>query len=230
MRLTNSRPRSRPPFKPLDVIVGAYLGGLLSLGASLAQTRETIAFDIPAQPLDQALAAFSVDSGLQIFYENSLTTGHHSTAVKGVMGPGAALRILLWGSGLSARVIAADTISVVKPRDSETITQGERLAYIPYYGFIQTSMMKALCQRTETRPGRYHIALQYWIDPIGRLTRLKLIGSSQSAMRDAAIIKAVRGIALPPPGDMPQPVTMVIEPTSVAAPNACGPNPVPGRS
>jgi hypothetical protein len=179
--------------------------------------------------LDQALAAFGMDSGLQIFYENSLTTGHYSTAVKGVMGPGAALRILLWGSGLSARVIAADTISVVKPRDARTIAREERIAYIPYYGFIQTSMMKALCQRTETRPGRYHIVLQYWIDPIGRLTRLKLIGSSQSAMRDAAIIKAVQGIALPPPGDMPQPVTMVIEPTSTATPSACGPNPVAGR-
>ena len=182
-----------------------------------------ITFDIPAQPLDQALDAFGAASGLQIFYENSLTTDHRSTAVKGVFEPQAALRMLLWGSGLTARLIAAGTISVAKSWDAGTALAERRAeqAYLPYYGFLQAGVMNVLCGHTETRPGSYHIALQYWIGPTGRVERFKLIGSSGSTARDNAIMDAMQGLALPPPGDMPQPVTMAIEPIASSEPTGC---------
>ncbi len=194
--------------------------------AAAAQSRGplatgSIAFDIPAQPLDQALEAFGAASGLQIFYENILTNGHRSTAVKGVFTPRAALQILLWGSGLTARVIAVDTISVAKPPDAALAKRQTGHAYLPYYGVLQAGIMKALCASAETRLGAYHIALQYWINPAGRIARFKLLGSSGNDERDKAVMTAMQGLVLPPPLDMPQPVTMAIEPTRSAA---CAPS------
>jgi hypothetical protein len=122
---------------------------------------------------------------------------------------------LLRGSDLTARVIATGTISIAKLTDAdinETRRQTD-VAYFPYFGLLQAGVMKALCSRAETRPGNYHIALQYWIDVRGKIARLRLIGSSGTSERDAAIMDAVQGLTLPPPGgDMPQPVTMAIEP------------------
>jgi hypothetical protein len=203
------------------LFVVACLNGFLPSEAAIAQSGRVaptglIVFDIPAQPLDQALDTFSAASGLQVFYENSLTSGRHSAPVKGVFEAERALRRLLWGSGVTARVIAPGTISLAAPDNAGAASLPQQQAdpaYLSYYGSLQASVMKALCGRTETRPGNYHIALQYWIDRRGRIARFKLIGSSGSDERDAAIIGAVQGLVLPPPGDMPQPVTMAIEPT-----------------
>jgi TonB family protein len=179
-----------------------------------------ILFDIPAQPLDQALDAFGAASGLQIFYENSLTSGRRSTAVHGRFDRQGALRILLQGSGLAGRVIATGTISIAKLRDADAAPANgsAEAAYLPYYGRVQADVMKMLCGRAVIRPGNYRIALQYWIDARGRIARLTLIGSSGNDERDSAIMAAVKTLSLPPPGDMPQPVTMAIEPVQ---PDGC---------
>jgi len=73
--------------------------------ADETQLRDVIDFDIAAQPLDKALDAFGNASGIQIFYETSVTAGHRSTAVKGTLAPMTALRTLLRETGLTARVI-----------------------------------------------------------------------------------------------------------------------------
>jgi TonB family protein len=184
------------------------------------RTNGPILFDIPAQPLDQALDAFGAVSGLQIFYENASTSGRRSTAVHGTFDRQVALRILLQGSGLAARVIATGTISVAKLGDADAAPANgsAEAAYLPYYGRLQADVMKMLCGKTETRPGKYHIALQYWIDARGRIASLTLIGSSGNHERDSAIMAAVKALSLPPPGDMPQPVTMAIEPVQ---PDGC---------
>jgi hypothetical protein len=201
------------------ILIVSLNGGIPSEAAAAesdgAPPAGLIVFDIPAQPLDQALDAFGAASGLQVFYENSLTSGRRSTAVKGTFAAEPALRMLLSGSGLMARVIAPGTISVAAPdsMDARSLAkQGPDVAYRPYYGFLQAGVMKMLCRTAETRPGSYHIALQYWIDPWGRIARVKLIGSSGNDERDGAIVDAMQALVLPPPGDMPQPVTMAIEP------------------
>jgi TonB family protein len=204
------------------VCINSCLSAASAVAQSKAAAAGSIAFNIPAQPLDQALDAFGAATGLQIFYENSLTDGRRSTAVEGVFEPRPALRMLLSGSGLTGRVIAPNTISIAGADDMEA-AQAKRqaeLTYRPYYGFLQQGVMKALCGREETRPGNYHVAIQYWIDPAGRIERFRLIGSSGNAERDAAVLEAMRGIVLPPPGDLPQPVTMSIEPVGASG---CGP-------
>jgi hypothetical protein len=219
------RSASNPDIRTLASLVSRWLLLVVCMGGSLLSwtvvarssglaPNGLIPLDIPAQPLDQALDAFGAASGLQIFYESGLTAGRHSTALKGTFDPQVALRVLLQGSDLTARVIAVGTISVAKLRDAD-VAEAKRQAeanYLPYYGMLQAGVMKALCIRAETRPGNYHIALQYWIDVGGKVARVRLIGSSGANERDAAIIEALRGLILSPPGDVPQPVTMAIEP------------------
>lgn len=59
-------------------------------------------FDIPAQPLGQALVAFSTAAGEQVIVSPNLVAGRTSRAVNGALAPDAALAKLLAGSGLIA--------------------------------------------------------------------------------------------------------------------------------
>jgi len=202
-------------------VVVVWLAVSLGQGPEAAESAGTstgsriIAYDIPAQPLDEALDAFSGTSGIQVFYENSLTEGRRAAEVKGKFDAATALGLLLFESGLTARIIATNTISIAKPQAAEAPGTAERQAkraYVPYYGLMQTGIMKALCANAATRPGDYHVALQYSLNPLGRVERLKLIRSSGNSKRDAAIIGTLQNIMLLPPGGMPQPVTIAIEP------------------
>ena len=40
-----------------------------------------------------------------------------------------------------------------------------------YYSRLQTSLRAALCAEADARPGGYRIALQFWIDPAGKVER-----------------------------------------------------------
>lgn len=76
----------------------ASLGFALSLQAALAQN---VSFDIPAQPLPGALAAFARQSGLQLAFPPALVQGKQGHAVSGTRDVQAAL---LAGTGLQGQV------------------------------------------------------------------------------------------------------------------------------
>ncbi|WP_369942074.1 TonB-dependent siderophore receptor [Xanthomonas medicagonis] len=104
-------PSSRP--RPLSQAVRACLqfGLALSLSApalALAQsppapTAARIAFDIPAQDLPGALAAFGRVSQQQLAYDRAVVAGKRSSALSGSYGAQEGLDLLLAGTGLSAR-------------------------------------------------------------------------------------------------------------------------------
>ncbi|HKU97356.1 MAG TPA: TonB-dependent receptor [Vineibacter sp.] len=60
-------------------------------------------FNIPAQSLDSALAAYAAATGVQVLYDSRLTAGLQSAGVSGNLGPQEALTRLVAGSGLLAR-------------------------------------------------------------------------------------------------------------------------------
>ena len=64
--------------------------------------RETVAFDIPAQPLDKALVQFSRQSKIAVMAPTNLTNGKMSTAVDGDLTPAKALSAILQGTDLEA--------------------------------------------------------------------------------------------------------------------------------
>jgi hypothetical protein len=64
-------------------------------------------FDLPAQPLISALETYGAVSGLQVVYESALANGSVCGSERRVYTRGA-LRMLLAGTGLSPRYMAAD--------------------------------------------------------------------------------------------------------------------------
>ncbi len=79
----------------------AALGVALSIQAALAQN---VAFNIPAQPLAPALAAFAQQSGLQLAFPPELVQGKQAHAVSGNHDIHQTLAELLRGSGIEGRV------------------------------------------------------------------------------------------------------------------------------
>lgn len=180
-------------------------------------------FAIPAQAMDRALEAFSAASGIQVFYETTLTAGRRSTEVRGLMDREAALRRLLQGSNLTARLIAVDTITIALASDEpDTALRQAKLSSIAYYGAMQADIMAALCRNALTRPGAYRAALQYWVDDSGSVARVRLLRSSDDDVRDDAIIRVLRATVFrPSPHMIPQPITFAVEPASSQGPVQC---------
>jgi TonB family protein len=196
--------------------------GLFSSAQPAVAQDNQIAFDIPSQPLDDALDSFGVVTGLQVFYETAVTAGLKSNAVKGEYDTATALSILLRGSELQARVLAPSTITIEQADAGAPGLQEAKRASLPYYGSIQTSIMHALCQSPATRPGTYQIALQYWVDETGRVARSRLLASSGDAQRDAAIVRVVSSTVFNAQASkVPQPVTFAVVPTTGDASDVC---------
>ena len=86
---------------------------------------QTIRFDIPAQPLETALAAFGEQSGLQVSADAALTASQKAKSVQGEFTPADALQALLEGTGLSYRFLRDNTVMLVEePNQSSEITLG----------------------------------------------------------------------------------------------------------
>lgn len=77
---------------------------------------ESVAFDIPPQPLRTALTAFAEQSGWQLFYSAEVADGLLSNGVAGPLGPDAALKTLLSGTGLDFRLTAPRVITLIQAR------------------------------------------------------------------------------------------------------------------
>src|SRR6202012_6261247 len=69
-------------------------------------------FDIAAQPLVNALDAYSSLTGFETLYDSAIARGRSSSAVQGTFTAADALRIMLAGTSLSARLIPRDAVSI----------------------------------------------------------------------------------------------------------------------
>jgi hypothetical protein len=183
-----------------------------------------IEVDIDAQPLDQALNSFSAASGFQVFVEADLLVGHRSTAVKGLIERENALQQLLQGTDLVAHLIAANTITIVATHAATAEVRQAKRAAAASYGAIQDTIVRALCRNAEAEPGQYRASFQYWFDMFGRVTDFRMIRSSGDGRRDDAIGRAVRSAAIHfSARNVPQPVTISIEPSGREGETGCLP-------
>lgn len=190
--------------------------------AALAQQRVAdgapIAFDIAAQPLDAALAAYTQATGMAVLVTSRLTAGRQGNAVRGRLAPREALGLLLAGTGLQARYSSASAFTLVEapasapaPRASATTPSA---ALTRYAGILQNTVTRALCQWTGARFGRYRASLQLWIGRNGVVRQARVLSGTGHARRDAALAGVLSGLIMdtPPPADLPQPVTIVLAP------------------
>lgn len=215
----------------LPFILGGALSAALHAGGTVSTaaveevltgrpTAGRIAFDIPSQPLAMALRAYSAATGVGVLVDGGLTAGRHSAAVTGVLAPEEALQTLLVGTGLAARYAAPTAFTLVPARPDQPRGSSD---HSHYFLAVQAALKRVLCQREETQPGRYRIALQLWIDQSGAVLRADLLGSSGTLERDALISDVLKGVTIepPPPAGLPQPVTVVVLPRPSARSTDC---------
>ena len=217
----------------LRLIAAIALVGAAALHGALADDRRgttadptrAIAFDLPAQPLESALEAYSVASGWQVVYNASLAARRRSSDVKGDFTPDAALRALLAGTGLMPQYKAADG-AILVPDPMATLAPDDIADVVDpslkdYYGLVQTGLKRVLCASRQIRTGSYRIALEL----LDRIAHGDACGASGSTGRvdidesfNRAVGRSPSGAA--PPAGFSQPVVLLVTPDLVAKCNA----------
>jgi hypothetical protein len=191
---------------------------------------DSMAFDIPPQPLLSALRAYSEVTGQAVLVDDTLAVGRTSPGVRGNYDRTDALRRLLAGTGLVA-IYSSDqafTLKLAAPdravgngmheRAEGLGARGNEIVIEQYAAKIQGPIEAALCQFDDTRPGDYRLALQMWIDDAGRVQRTRLLTPMTQSRRKADVLRALAALTLdPPPSGMPQPITLLLLPGRDAA-------------
>jgi hypothetical protein len=221
-----------PRLHPVRSLFSAVcLAGLVMVDAPAPAAERTeatgkapsFAFEIPPQPLEAALDAFSSISNVQVLYETSLTSERRSAKVKGVFTPQAALDAMLAGTGLTAWHTTEDSYSLVRQQDATSLGSNdpgrlppEIARYGHFLGAVQAGLLDTLCRKAETRPGRYEIALKFTVGSSGAVLQTSLLSSTGDRERDARIVAAVEHLTVgeAPPPQLSQPITMLIAPRS----------------
>ncbi len=108
-------------------IAMAFSAPLIVQAAEPAQTQSSIyRFDIPAQALDGALAGFSAVTRIQVLVPAELTQGMSSPGLAGDHAASEALARLLAGTGLVARFVDGDTVTLERSTATDgTLELGE---------------------------------------------------------------------------------------------------------
>lgn len=196
------------------VAIAAWL--LLSFAA--AAQDGVHAYDIPAQPLEQAVERFSVISGWSVMYPGDLAAGRSSHALRASLAPLPALQMLLQDTGIEAEVIGEQR--VVLRRGGQSVAEADVGTGLPVaerrrrYGGLQQRLRAAFCDDPEIAPGRYAATLRFRVDGEGQVQQPELLSGSGSARRDARLLQAMQGLVLAAEaGELPQPVTLQIRPS-----------------
>jgi TonB family protein len=218
-----------------DGIAGAPLPDRAEAGG----VERLFEFDIPAQPLADALNRYAFLTQQPAMYASDMSTGRTSSAVQGRYTPEAALQRLLAGTGLTAekvRTDAGDTFILTEAgagmapaaaSDADAAHAGMAALLSDragYSGLVQNRILQALCSGAGTAPGRYSSLLRFRIDVDGSVRDARLLDSSGNAARDAALLAAVQGVHIdwpPPAGLAQQALTMAILPGAAGASASC---------
>ena len=175
-----------------------------------------LAFDIPAQPLDQALEAYATTSRQSVLYDSHLTEGRTSRPVQGDYTPLDALDAMLEGSGLKVRYTSAKALVLVRADSPAPAVQADARALQRYRGLLQARVAEAFCANPRLSAGDRRIALRLWIGTQGSIERADLLDTTGDADVDVAVVASLRGLPLgqPLPAGAAQPFTMLIMPRS----------------
>ena len=143
------------PMSPYRCVtrVPALIGTLVILlgGAGVAWAQEST-YNIPAEPLSQALRDYGRESGRQIIFTEDLVRGLTSHEMRGSYTANTALAHLLDGTGLVARLRPSGAIMIERSSDAQTkgdainpATGGKRVARLsraPDSGAAQDSQQQ----------------------------------------------------------------------------------------
>lgn len=212
----------------------------LAIGMSLAQAGTAapprpaaaqahaagMAFDLPAQPLAEALETFGALTGWSGFYQADKVAGLRAPALAGRYPPEAALRLLLQGSGLALHFTAPGAF-VLEPGGERAEASGAvapALRDPVYDGLLQSRVREIFCRDARTAPDGWRVALSFHVDGEGRIARPMLLDTTGDAARDGAILQALREVRVgrpPPARNAAEPFVMLIVPRALAAGRDC---------
>jgi hypothetical protein len=190
----------------------------------------TFHFELPAEPLADALDAYGHMTRQSVMAQTSLLAGRSSPALSGDYSAHDALQRLLAGTGLQASYTDTDEAVIVPLSTGESqqqaVSSPSTIAaadidgvmddgdFRSYAAMVQTRLTDALCASPQTRPGTYRLVAQLRIGATGSVMASKLVASTGLPMRDAAIERAIQALMLdsaPPPG-LPEPLTILLRP------------------
>lgn len=193
-----------------------------------------VSFDMPARPLADALVDFANLTGMTALVDGKLASGLRSSPVKGRLTSADALRVLLAGTGLSIRYAGINAFTVGPPLEEDKAQGGAGsqtvlpVDYSAYFSRLQDAVEQVLCHGEDTRPGGYRAAFQIWVEENGAVGALHLLSSTGDESRDAAITtRLTKSAVVPPPGNIPQPFTILLQAkaTGVACARPTEPHP-----
>src|SRR5471032_1396917 len=222
---------------PASVTVLALAGYLVLLGFLTAAVlvraqpgeERVLQFDIAAQNLGDALDQYSRRTGIAVLMDQRYAQ-RQAGAARGMQTAGAALQVLLAGTGLRARQSHAQSITMYAPTGAaESADPPAALAvaasdipgvvkgggeYAAYLSRLQSTLLRLLCRAAQTRPGAYRLALQLYLNDMGVVNRVQLLDSTGLRARDTAIARLLLGmkVGAAPAPSMPQPVSILLLP------------------
>ena len=203
-------------------LTGALTAPPAAWAAAPADARQE--FDIPAQDLRVALEAFDTATGISVLYGSDLAPGRQSSALRGRYAPDAALRLLLEGTGLIAQVVG-DQAFVLRPAPgapSGGAVSAQARHRRAFEARLQQRVLDALCRQPASAPGVYRAALALRLDRQGQIGSVRLLDSTGSAARDAAIRAALQGLPVgEPSGDPGKAYVVLVLPRESRKPADC---------
>ncbi len=191
-------------------------------------------FNIPAQSLAAALDRYAVITGSPVLFSSKLAAGRNASAVNGRHEAGAALAMLLQGTGLGVEPLhegGLDTF-VLKPlpaQDAAAIaaagSPGGHAVSEDYDALVQSRVWEAFCGNAQTAPGSYRGLLRFRVDEQGHVRQPRLLSSTGDKRRDAMLTDALGKVSVgrPPPSGLMQPLTMLMLPQGQIAGRSCPP-------
>lgn len=190
----------------------AALGALLTW-PSVGRVATTVMFDMPAQPLSQALAAFSEQTGISILVTSDLIHNKIAAPVHGRLTPSTALRALLEPTDLEVRRVDASAWTLLprEPQHTDTVTPPANTVTRAYAGAVQRHIARLLCRGHADQLGRTRLALQLWVRGDGLIERVHVLDPEHAPRWGSAVHETLEGsrIAAPPP-NQPTPLTVLL--------------------
>ncbi|MFJ3047945.1 STN domain-containing protein [Herbaspirillum chlorophenolicum] len=228
----------RPSFAQTIKALGQSLqsGSSVAAPTAIETSKQSPSFDfnIPTQSLAAALDRYAVITGNAVLFSSRLAAGRNASAVNGRHDAGAALEMLLQGTGLGVERLHEDGIDtfVLKPLPAQdaagvaaataSIDEGQA-ASERYDALVQTRVWETLCSNERTAPGSYRALLRFRVDENGRVRLVRLLGSTGNTRRDTMLTDMLGKLVIgqPPPSSLVQPLTMLMLPQGQIAGRPC---------
>ena len=222
------------------LVLRGFLTAAGSVRAQAVADGAVLQFDIAAQNLGDALDLYSRRTGIAVLMDQRHAQ-RQSGAVRGAHAPGAALQILLTGTGLQARQSDAQAVTVYAPAGAAATPEPPPAAVVAaadipgarqggadvaaYVSRLQHVLLGLLCRAAQTRPGGYRLALQLYLNRAGVVDRVQLLDTTGLPARDKAIARLVLGmqVGAAPSPSMPQPVSSRLLPQGPGSEVECAP-------